>query len=421
MPAGRANNAEGIVFSRDGEHWIDEEAIEGTAVPVYGAKVFSLFDFSSSGWVRGKGRSAVWKPIDPSKKTIEPEYLMSELDFRDRTEDRPPWLARLLFKDISKAVNRRTMVSALTPPTPAVHAAPCLAPGHMPDVLPLQAQLGSFVLDFVARLRIGDLHLNYAVVEEFPLLDSRTLTAETRLILTRLVARMSANHEVFSPLWIYLRERDSAWREQWASTPHERLRLNCMLDAIVAVLFGLSVEDLRYILRDCDLPVGEADRLSKADELAAKGFWRVNKDQPPELRHTVLTLVAFDDLQGKISERGDVDEGIAAFCGQNDGDGWMLPESLRLADYGLGRDERAREVRKVGDSLGPRFFDWQLGQDPEESWRECRLHARNLLGEEGYAQLLAMTSGREKDPLTAPAEAAFSPAFRTGAGKTLFD
>lgn len=38
--------------------------------------------------------------------------------------------------------------------------------------------------------------------------------------------------------------------------------------------------------------------------------------------------------------------------------------------------------------LGPRFYDWQLAQTPEESWRECRLYARNLLGEEGYRQLL---------------------------------
>ena len=421
ISAKRADNPERIVFSRDSEYCIEEGAIEGTALPVYSAKVFNLFDFSSSGWVRGKGRGAVWRPIDPSKKTIEPEYLMSDRDFRDRTHDRPPWLARLLFKDISTAVHHRTMLSALTPPMPAVHAAPCLTPDHMPDVLPLQAQMGSFVLDFVARLRIGYLHLNYAVIEEFPLLDSRSMTEETRLNLARLVAQMSANHEVFSPLWIYLQDRDSAWREQWASTLHERLRLNCMLDAIVAALFGLSADDLRYILRDCDLPVGETNKLSKAGELAAKGFWRVDKDQPPELRHTVLTLVAFDDLQRKISEYGDIDKGVAAFCGQNDGDGWMFPESLRLADYGLGCDERAREVQKVRSCLGPRFFDWQLGQDPEESWRECHLHARNLLGKEGYAQLLATISGNENDHLMAPAETAFSPPSRIAARRTLFD
>ena len=66
----------------------------------------------------------------------------------------------------------------------------------------------------------------------------------------------------------------------------------------------------------------------------------------------------------------------------------MLPETLRLADYGLGHDERAKQPQPVASRLGPRFYDWQLTQTPDESWRECHLHARNLLGEAGYQQLL---------------------------------
>ncbi len=56
----------------------------------------------------------------------------------------------------------------------------------------------------------------------------------------------------------------------------------------------------------------------------------------------------------------------------------MLPETLRLADYGLGHDERAKEPQPVASVLGPRFYDWQLAQDVEESWEECRLHAALL-------------------------------------------
>jgi hypothetical protein len=121
-----------------------------------------------------------------------------------------------------------------------------------------------------------------------------------------------------------------------------------------------------------------------------KGFWRVDKDKDPELRHTVLTLVAFHDLEAKIREHGgDREAGIAAFLSQNQGEGWMLPETLRLADYGLGHDERAQHHQPVASRLGPRFYDWQLAQTAEESWRECHLHARNLLGEAGYQKLLA--------------------------------
>ena len=63
----------------------------------------------------------------------------------------------------------------------------------------------------------------------------------------------------------------------------------------------------------------------------------------------------------------------------------MLPETLRLVDYGLGHDERALEPQPVASRLGPRFSDWQLAQSADESWRECHLHARNSLGEHRYA------------------------------------
>jgi len=79
----------------------------------------------------------------------------------------------------------------------------------------------------------------------------------------------------------------------------------------------------------------------------------------------------------------------------------MLPETLRLADppLGLGHDARAQEPQPVASVLGPRFYDWQLAQDPAESWRECELHARNLLGAEGFDKLKAELEGRDAVPM----------------------
>ena len=153
-----------------------------------------------------------------------------------------------------------------------------------------------------------------------------------------------------------------------------------MCDAVVACLLGLNSSDVNTILRSCchPDPTGEP-----------KGFWRIDKDKDPELRHTVLTLIAFHDLESKIhAAGGDREKGIEAFLAQNHGEGWMLPETLCLADYGLGHDERALHPQPVATRLGPRFYDWQLVQSADESWRECHLHARNLLGTDGYAQLL---------------------------------
>ena len=47
----------------------------------------------------------------------------------------------------------------------------------------------------------------------------------------------------------------------------------------------------------------------------------------------------------------------------------------------------------------------QLAQSAEESWRECRLHARNLLGEAGYQKLLAdIEAEKNGDPALRAAE-----------------
>ena len=92
----------------------------------------------------------------------------------------------------------------------------------------------------------------------------------------------------------------------------------------------------------------------------------MDRGRHPEHRTAVLSLVAFHELK-KL--------GLDAFLSQNDGEGWMLPDTLCLADYGLGHDDRAREPQPVACALGPRFLDWQLEQDVEESWEECRRHA----------------------------------------------
>lgn len=56
----------------------------------------------------------------------------------------------------------------------------------------------------------------------------------------------------------------------------------------------------------------------------------------------------------------------------------MVPETLRLADYGLGHDDRAKEPQPVASRLGPRFLPWQLEQTVEESREECARHAERI-------------------------------------------
>ena len=218
-------------------------------------------------------------------------------------------------------------------------------------------------------------------------------------LVTQLFLKLSLGDRLFAREWVLLAENTSQhepWRSNWSMSLARRLECLVTFDVLCACWYGLEKTNLLIAFQECDMPRG----FSSAN-LNVKGFWRVDKDKDPELRHTVLTLIAFHDLEAKIREHGgDRDAGIAAFLAQNDGEGWLLPETLRLADYGLGHDERAQHHQPVASRLGPRFYDWQLTQTAEESWRECHLHARNLLGETGYQKLLAEIEGHGTTPVS---------------------
>jgi hypothetical protein len=372
-----AHATSGVVLSRDGHQQIALEEIEDVALPLYEGRMIGQFDFSQKGWVSGKGRTAVWREIGFEEKVIEPQYLMNLGTFNDfigKNADR-----RICFMDITSSTNMRTMIASYAPPFPFGNSAPVFSTKSEPPSL--ASVLCSYAYDYTARGRCGGLHLNYFVVEETPLINVLPISALSTSV------SLNMTSIIFAPAWLSLLDsldassRDTLlrtpWYRLWAVTPHERLRLRCILDAVVAHFYGLDAEDFRWILRDCDHPADQVTNKAFARTLDPKGFWRVDKTQPPELRHTVLAQVAFADLQTLIAAHGET-EALRRFLGSGPDDGWMLPETLRLSDYHLGHDARAQKPQPVATALGPSFYPWQLTQSAEESWAECRQHAENI-------------------------------------------
>ena len=374
LPVPRAAIPPGVVLSRDGDAWIREKGVNNTALPLYEGRMIGQSDFSQKGWVSGKGRQAVWRDIPWDRKQIEPQFLMAQEGHSlGSTADQGPKLA---FMDVTSSTNARTMIASVVWDLPCGNSAPVLSCLRNSQ-LSLCGILDSVVYDFALRARFSGLHANWFVIEESPLPVPNNAGPNRRLELLELGLNLAT--QLASPLWIKASAGAdrSPWQINWFVTNHARVRARVMIDVVLGCLLGLDLADFGSILQSCDRPAPSGD---------PKGFWRVDRDKPPELRHTVLALVAFHDLQAKIDAAGgDRECGIDMFLTQNDGEGWMLPETLRLADYGLGHDERACEHQPVASRLGPRFYDWQLVQSADESWRECHLHARNLLGEHSYA------------------------------------
>lgn len=357
-----------IVLSRDSTKSLVVNEIEGVALPTYNAKMFDLWDHSASGWVSGKGRGAVWENIE-FPKLLKPEYLMSLNDYLAVVPARRS--AKVAFKDISTAIHKRTMMSALVPDLPSVNASPVLTSSNAISSELLQSAVGSLVFDYVAKFKIGYLHLNYFIIKECPLVDLNRLSVVADGVAVAAL-RLSCAAEIFAPLWIERQAElpDLAWRQCWAVTKHERLRLRAIIDASLAYAYGLSLNDYRWLLADTDYPAAFLAVKANVKHLDPKRFWRIDKGLDPELRQTVLAQIAFADL---------LRVGPKEFFEQNAGQGWLLPETLRLADYGLGRDLRAKEFQSVSARLGSRLEAWQLEEDAKKSWAECKAHA-NLIG-----------------------------------------
>jgi hypothetical protein len=384
LPIPRADIPGGILLSREADAWVREERVEDVALPLYEGRMIGQFDFSQKGWVSGKGRGAVWRGIPWDRKQIEPQYLMAKRDYLGSSPC--VWFPKLSHMRVGSATNERSAAGCAVAGAPAGDTAAVFFMESWTFAGCLAGVFNSLVFDFITRRRLVGLHLDYHVFAQNPLPRSwHPRFSLDRHISTALLAPSVAlalgwceHLGAIAP--------PRGWRSSWATSESERLRLRASSDTVALGLYGLGLQDALYVLSECDLPAG----MASPNRNDPKGFWRVDKSKDPELRHTVLTLVAFHDLEEKIRTcGGDREKGIEAFLAQNDGEGWMLPETLRLADYGLGHDERAKHPQPVASRLGPRFYDWQLAQSAEESWRECHLHARNLLGEAGYRQLLA--------------------------------
>lgn len=353
----------GLVLSRDGRQALQVEEIEDVALPLYEGRMIGQFDFSEKGWVSGKARSAVWRDIPAAEKVIEPQYLMALSDYCEGSRGVNRF--KVSFMDVTSATNKRTMIASAVGAFPCNHKTPTLTKiGTSPtEVMSLSGVLNSFVYDYSLRLRQGGQSLIWGALEETPVIGKGLIAVE----IGRLAASLNlVNHLFSADYWANVTRDSAAWHKRWAITHHEVVRLRAIIDALTAFGAGLSWDDYLTVLTGSDLSLQSLSDKSLTKLLDPKGFWRIDKDKDPELRHTILSLVAFHDLQEK---------GLEAFLAQNDGEGWMIPDQLCLADYGLGHDQRAQEYRPVASRLGPRFYDWQLNEDVERSWQECAAHA----------------------------------------------
>jgi hypothetical protein len=371
-PKGILDRERGSVLSRGGTQEMRLDDVHDVALPLYEGRMIGQFDFSEKGWVSGKGRSALWREIGFNEKVLEPQYLAGLSDVRESSKSNLN--PKIAYMRIGSATNSRTAISTFLNVYPAGDSVFFFRPWKrsFTTSLMVSANLNALAYDYHLRNRVGGLNLSeFIMVETSVVPPERLLRGELIHAVARLVLCSTSHACAWESLMsesppLDALARRKGWRASWAISRHERLRLRAILDACFAHLYGLSESEFAFVLKDCDKSDSDLNRAYAEGRLDPKGLWRVEKTELPELRHTVLSFIAFKDLE---------DKGLDQFLTQNSGEGWLVPESLCLADYGLGHDDRARSPQQVASRLGPRFFDWQLDEDVERSWQECAAHA----------------------------------------------
>lgn len=292
--------------------YIDD--IEAVILPVYEGRMVGQFDASQKAWFEGKGRRADWRPIEFASKSFSPQYLMLSESYRARYPAARP---KLGFLAIASATNSRSMICSVLPDLPCGNSVgvlrphPSLAVSGLTELqlsLVLSCCFNSFVFDFALRTRLGGTNLNYFVLEECPLPNLAAFASEHAYgvdllkSLAEAAASLTFTHRRFAPEWLSL-EADQRTPAVWATQEDERLRIRCTIECLIAHLYGISVSDFEFIMRECELPINAATT-------NPKGFWRVDKNLEPHLRTTVQSLYAYR----RLSETGVHAEALKTLC-----------------------------------------------------------------------------------------------------------
>ena len=205
----------------------------------------------------------------------------------------PPYLFG--WRDVCRAVDARTTIASVLPLAAVGHTLPLF---YTPEPAPLQACLladfNSLVRDWIARQKVGGIHLTFFILKQLPTLPPSAYTPEDIAYIVPRVLELTYTSHSLAP-WARALDHDGP-PFPWDET--RRALLRAELDARYARLYGLTRDELRYILdpkvatNDPTFP-SESFRVLRDSELSAFGEYRTAR----------LVLEAWDkSISGSITQ-----------------------------------------------------------------------------------------------------------------------
>ncbi|MEI4492092.1 N-6 DNA methylase [Mameliella alba] len=361
--------------------------------PLYEGKMTSLFDHRAAGYgARGDDRGYRVLPettpeehCDPSFET-EPFYWVDQLAVEQRLFDRTnrEWL--IGWKDVTSATNERTAIFSVIPRVAVGHSMPLMFSGlDARRFVCLMANTNSMPFDYVARLKVAGLHLTYGYFKQLPVLPPDFYTEPRLAFITPKVLELTYTSHSLAPFARDLGHDGPpfAWDED------RRAHLRADLDAFYARAYGLTRDELRYILDPADVKgpdyPSETFRVLKEKEIRQHGEYRTRR----------LVLEAWDRMaqDGTFAALGMADRAMAVAqqialspLNQYEDAMWAWPQGINERDRVraqlramvgiLPGPSDARRVRLAALAcLQPGLLDGFLSETDRREWQRLMAHS----------------------------------------------
>lgn len=256
-------------------------------LPVYEGKMFNFYDHRTASVEfnlnnRVRAAQSVESTLEQLKSPdyfSTPAYWMPDTELKKTLpiENSPTWV--VAYKDITASTNDRTMIATILPHASSNFTVRCAFLGK--DCVQLApcflANLNSIVFDFIARQSVAGLHLSDYIVKQLPfLLPSTYAPADIDFIAPRVLELVYTANDL-RPFAEDMGYHGEPFR--WDEV--RRAQLRAELDAYYAQLYGLTRDELRYILdpkevHGEDFP-GETFRVLKEKEVRLYGEYRTRR------------------------------------------------------------------------------------------------------------------------------------------------
>ena len=264
-------------------------------VPLYEGKMVQAFNHRAADIIvnpNNKQRSAQPKETELSqyinpKYSVNSQFWVSKAEVENRLSDSKQNYF-IGFKSVTSPTNSRTFIATLLPFCGAGNSMPLILANKSNKNLIscLLCNLNSLVFDYVAKQKTGGVNLNFFIVKQLPVIPPETYTeSDIKFISSRVLELVYTAWDMqpFAKDMGYDGE-PFIWDEQ------RRAILRAELDAYYAKLYGLTRDELRYILDPADVYgedfPSETFRVLKNKEINQYGEYRTQR----------LVLEAWDKL-----------------------------------------------------------------------------------------------------------------------------